>query len=356
MGFAVYHVQKGKNQASSLGYHIDRKEGKEACYKHADPSKKHLNKEFITKFDKGMNLQEKINLNIKNYYTSSRQIRSDAVKHLSHILTGTHEDMKRIFNDKELKKKWIESNFDFMQKEFGYQNIVSFTLHLDEKTPHIHCITTPITKDGRLSASEIVGNNKNLERLQDSYCEMMKPFGLERGLKSTAKHIPTKEYYKLIQSGVTETKQIKNDLQFDTWNKKSITNSIEQIFDKNNISVFSIEKDKITLKNAVSDRIEKVIETINKRILDDSIKLKKFTNLVDEVIQKEKMESANVVKMNANTLINRAIHNQPDFTLLRYVNEYNRRQEEQKEKELQLQKRQVEIDREEAKKDNGFSL
>ena len=36
------------------------------------------------------------------------------------------------------------------------ENIVRFTLHMDERTPHIHWVFVPITEDGRLSAKEIL--------------------------------------------------------------------------------------------------------------------------------------------------------------------------------------------------------
>ncbi|GAB5813366.1 hypothetical protein JMUB7546_26930 [Staphylococcus aureus] len=36
------------------------------------------------------------------------------------------------------------------------------TVHMDEITPHMHYGVIPITKDGRLSAKEVVGNKKAL--------------------------------------------------------------------------------------------------------------------------------------------------------------------------------------------------
>ena len=58
-------------------------------------------------------------------------------------------------------------------------------LHRDEKTPHLHVVTVNLTKDGRLSAKEILGNPKAMQERQDRYAEQMKSFGLERGLKNT---------------------------------------------------------------------------------------------------------------------------------------------------------------------------
>lgn len=66
--------------------------------------------------------------------------------------------MTEIGNDKEKLNKWMNANFKFMMDEFGEENIVRFVLHMDEKKPYIHCVTIPLTSDGRLSAKEIIGN------------------------------------------------------------------------------------------------------------------------------------------------------------------------------------------------------
>ena len=39
--------------------------------------------------------------------------------------------------------------------------------HMDEKTPHLHLVFVPLTKDNRLCAKEIIGNRANLTKWQD---------------------------------------------------------------------------------------------------------------------------------------------------------------------------------------------
>lgn len=177
MGFAVYHIQKGSGSGSGLGHHIDRTAGKEHLFPHADTTKTHRN----ISIGENKSLTQAINDRIKAGYKGSTAIRKDAVKYLAHILTGSHDEMKRVFSNKETAEKWIRENYNFMAENFGAENIVRFTVHLDEKTPHIHCITVPLTADGRLSAKEIVGNNKRLQQLQDQYAGRMQQFGLMRG-------------------------------------------------------------------------------------------------------------------------------------------------------------------------------
>ena len=92
-------------------------------------------------------------------------------------------------------------------KEFGKENIVRFVLHRDEKTPHLHVVTVNLTKDGRLSAKEILGNPKAMQERQDRYAEQMKSFGLERGLKNTGiDHEDAKAFYARMKQSVESGK------------------------------------------------------------------------------------------------------------------------------------------------------
>lgn len=84
----------------------------------------------------------------------------------------------------------------FMEEKIGRGNIFSAVVHMDEKTPHLHLCFTPITKDGRLSAKEILGNRAQLSQWQDEFhAHMSKAFPvLQRGesaLVTKRRHIPT---------------------------------------------------------------------------------------------------------------------------------------------------------------------
>ena len=67
--------------------------------------------------------------------------------------------MKEIFADKEKSKEWIKENYKFLAKEFGKENIVRFTLHLDEKTPHLHAVTIPLTMTDVCRPKKLLATN-----------------------------------------------------------------------------------------------------------------------------------------------------------------------------------------------------
>jgi hypothetical protein len=74
---------------------------------------------------------------------------------------------------------------------------------MDERTPHLHLCFTPITKDGRLSAKDIIGNRAALVKWQDDFwSHMVKGYPeLERGESASVtgrRHIPTRVFKQAI--------------------------------------------------------------------------------------------------------------------------------------------------------------
>ena len=191
MGQAVLHYQKnGKSSGGSLGHHIDREEGKEYSYRHADLSKTkeniyvQVNQLCRSPYNEAIAKRIEQGYNHKNKAGELKAIRKDAVHSINVILSGSHEEMTEIANNKKRLQEWIDKNLEFCIKEYGKENIVRFAVHLDEKTPHIHCVFVPITPDGRLSAGDWMKTGKQLEEVQTKYAEVMAEFGLERGVKS----------------------------------------------------------------------------------------------------------------------------------------------------------------------------
>ena len=210
--YAVLHLDKHSSTGGGLGNHIDRVPGKEHTYPHADPARRNLNLNLENPKFKGMNMYQAISKRIENGYTGKTAIRKDAVRFLSLILSGSHDRMKEIEKTPELFKEWISENANFIKEEFGIENLIRFSVHRDEKTPHIHAVIVPLTKDGRLSAKEIVGDKKKLKEFQNRYGQKMSRFKLERGeLESKNTHITTAEFYKTVEKTRNEVENLPLD-------------------------------------------------------------------------------------------------------------------------------------------------
>jgi hypothetical protein len=251
MGYCTYHIQKGKASAGGLGNHIDRIPGYEHSFNNADPSRTHLNISYPCNGYEKMSLPEAIEKRIKEGYNARnkagelKEIRKDSCRFSEHVFTGTHEDLKAIEADPQRLQDWVLANRKFAEEMYGADNIVRFTLHLDETTPHIHCVIVNLTKDGRLSAKEILGNPKELQRKQDKYAEYMKPFGLERGLKDTGiQHENSQEYYKRVNA----SKNIEN---LDIYKRNIVGKKIldtEATLDNYKSKIMALEEEKSKYK------------------------------------------------------------------------------------------------------------
>lgn len=208
--FAVLHIEKGSGNATRLGSHIDRK----FQPKNADPQRRHLNNHVITT---GNKLNEDIDNRIKKV---GCKVRKNSVKHLNIVLTGSHERMKEIEKDPKLLKQWANENYKFLKQRYGKENIMRLSLHRDERTPHLHAVVTPITKDGRLSAKEIVGNKNDLRQLQDDYAAVMEKYQLKRGVEgSKATHDSIQEYYARINNPVKANIEVPIKKRFESKEK-----------------------------------------------------------------------------------------------------------------------------------------
>jgi hypothetical protein len=177
----------------------------------ADPERRHLNHEYVLNYE---TLNKAIEGRIHN--AGIQRVRQDAVKGMEFILAASPQLFERDENGQVIgdyrNSQWVATNLKFMQERYG-PNLVAFTLHQDEKTPHIHAIVVPITADNRLCAKELF-TPKTLRQLQTDYAAAMKPFGLERGIEgSRAQHVSMKHIYGLQQQQRQQIEQQINPIQ-----------------------------------------------------------------------------------------------------------------------------------------------
>jgi len=167
----------------------------------ADPELRHLNREYVAGPE---DLAQRIDARLVE---AGVKVRKDSVRGMEFILTGSPEGFKRREDGGASdfsKSKWVENNLNFMKARYG-SNLVAFTLHQDEKTPHIHAVVVPITPDNRLSAKELF-NPKTLKQLQTDYALAV---GMERGIEgSRARHIPMKQLYGQVEEVLGQNEQL----------------------------------------------------------------------------------------------------------------------------------------------------
>ena len=138
------------------------------------------------------------------------------------LFTATNRFFKNMSNEDLMK--WANTSMEFVYEDLGYtkEQILHATLHLDEKTPHIHCVVVPLIKkfDKRtnterytISKKQYIKDKLQLSQLQDMYHKRLteKGYDLERGIKgSDNQHIKIKEYKKLTKK-LNQELNVRND-------------------------------------------------------------------------------------------------------------------------------------------------
>lgn len=183
------------------------------------------------------------------------------------IFTASHNFFNNMPKEKVLE--WSEYCMAFVKDYLGYKDeqILHATLHMDEKTPHIHCVVVPLIKkfDKRtnterytISKKQYIHDKEHLSELQDKYCELLNlgGFALERGQKHSAvEHLNMKEFKRATQEVNKELTSRSNKLD------QAITD-LEIKMESNKPVLF--EKESIKIKKDTFDSMNKVIEESKK--------------------------------------------------------------------------------------------
>ena len=295
--YAVLHIEKGGKSAKGIGQHCDR--SKEVS--NADPEKSHLNFKLVLegtkyswmKLGEGKALEDLVEERIRTGYKGHKAIRKDAVKHLSIVLTGSHEHMKEIENDKEKRNQWISKNYEFICKTFGGQkNVVGFYLHRDEKTMHIHAQVVPVTPDGRLSSVDYIGGHEKLRKIQSDYAKDMQDVDLKfvRGVEgSKAKHTDVGWFY-----GKVKEMQNNSGIDFSKFRFEPTLSAVEK--PEPNLLGYYTQKDLERLERAKNGQIEEIKKRAQKDIDEISrvaqksehqMRVMKFQKTTDELRERQ---------------------------------------------------------------------
>ena len=212
MSYAIFRCQSINtlNDLSHIGSHNKREK---ESYKSNPDIRKKDSKNNIELVKCDIKYREKFYEITKNYrkehdekmttirqdrYKSFEQMVDDSKSCVADemIFTSDQEFFKDMTKDEILK--WANGCMEFVYNDLGYtkEQVLHSVLHLDEKTPHIHCVVVPLVKkfDKRvnkerysISKRDYIKDQTNLSVLQDKYCFRLNNLGfkLERGEKGT---------------------------------------------------------------------------------------------------------------------------------------------------------------------------
>ena len=193
MSYAVVRMQKMKaHDLKGIQFHNQR-ERESKTNPDIDKERSHENYDLVN--EKNIDYNKRVKEIIESQKTSTRKTRKDAVLVNELLVTSDKDFFDRL--DPAEQKRFFEESYKLFSERYGGQNIAYATVHMDEKTPHMHVGVVPM-RDGKLQGKNVF-NRQELLWLQDKFPEHMQKLGfdLERGEKgSTREHLETREFKK----------------------------------------------------------------------------------------------------------------------------------------------------------------
>jgi hypothetical protein len=124
---------------------------------------------------------------------------------------------------REQQDTYFQESIDWLEKRHGKENVVGWSIHRDETSPHLVAYVVPISDRGTLNAKQWTGGAAALSKMQTDFAKTVGARNdLERGIEgSKAHHQTIKSFYAqidqagqqiIVSPAMTEPKVLKKNL------------------------------------------------------------------------------------------------------------------------------------------------
>ncbi|WP_260505616.1 MobV family relaxase [Priestia aryabhattai] len=259
MSYSIFRVQGIKTLSDLRGIGKHNADRVSDTNLDIDKDKSSENIELV-KCDSYLKRFSEITLDMRREHNERmKTTRSDRRKTFEQAIDGAKNDVACEFlftSDEEFfegKSKaeiqaWAQDSLEFVTDEIGlsHDKIIHASVHMDEKTPHLHIVAVPLTEiyDGRrkediltISRHQFIRTKDDLSSLQDKYNERMNERGyvLERGTPKEIRHQKVqafKEQTHYHEQAAVQAKQSVKELEGKKTNLElSISNRKSEIDD-----------------------------------------------------------------------------------------------------------------------------
>ena len=230
MSYAICRVQKIGGSKDIAGIQLHNRRQREHSNSNPDIDRERSRTNYTLK-DTYMSYNKAVDERIAEGYSGKKGIRKDAVRMCEVLFTSDNDFFSGMSSDRQ--REYFNDCYRFACDRYGEKNIIAATVHLDEDTPHLHIDFVPLTKDGRLSAKEVLGGKQDLQKLQDDFYSFIsrKWRGLERGKRSdlnnpndkAARHLTVQELKKKTAAEIAKLSKKKQELEEDILSKEELT-------------------------------------------------------------------------------------------------------------------------------------
>lgn len=155
------------------------------------------------------------------------QRRSDAVLAIEYFVGASPVWFEG--KDRRAQDEYFGDALKWLSARHGARNIVGWSIHRDESTPHMVAYVVPLDEAGRLNAKRWLGGRQALSRMQTEFANQV---GLRRGLArgiegSRAHHQTVKDWYAQAQQPVRHAHISPGELQPKVLRKGFLTSDYE---------------------------------------------------------------------------------------------------------------------------------
>ena len=335
MSYSIFRVQGIKTLSDLRGIGKHNADRVSDTNLDIDKDKSSENIELV-KCDSYLKRFSEITLDMRREHNERmKTTRSDRRKTFEQAIDGAKNDVACEFlftSDEEFFKgkskaeiqTWAQDSLEFVTDEIGlsHDKIIHASVHMDEKTPHLHIVAVPLTEiyDGRrkedvltISRHQFIRTKDDLSSLQDKYNERMNERGyvLERGTPKEIRHQKVKAFKEQTQyheqaavqakQSVKELEGKKTNLELAISNRKSdMDNLKKEITQVKKIDDMEF-KEKGTLFNLKQPKsVELSFEDFEslKSLAKSSEALKRENEAYKEMYEKEKMTTESLRERN----------------------------------------------------------
>ena len=218
----------------------------------------------------------------------------------------------------EDQEKFFKETYNFLENEYGKENVISSFVHLDETTPHMHFAFIPVVTDKKrgdlkVSAKELI-TRKHLQEFHPKLeNHMEKVFGRDIGILNDATKAGNKSVSELkgetirieLESLKSDLKASKRELAMIDIAKDEIK-KLEQIQGKEKLfkkDYVEIKKDTFEQFKNMAKNYRKDTTAIKNTNINLQRKVKTLEKEIDRLIEEKK---ENIKKMNLEELREKA--------------------------------------------------
>ena len=226
--------------------------------------------------------------------TVKKKLRKDAVIARPLIFQLDSEYVKTHSEDEVFDR--FNNMLDWAANEFGIDNLVCGSLHMDETNPHLHLMFTPVTEDGRLSQTDWFKSPATLKKQHDAFRKHMQDNDYNATNQRTTggrKGLPIAEYKAFMSMSDKITEIVDRELELGDKEMALKGRKIDLEERNRHLDTLALEIKLNAEKEAqrVIDEAQEVRDEAKRRLVQAEATLKDAQERAEDIKEKAEMDA-----------------------------------------------------------------